>query len=69
MSRYLSCALCGVEGPQVTPVLVEWADPVLRRFEVLPRCKDYADCRQRVEQRGEPWPLTDVQSDRERKLA
>lgn len=29
----------------------------------------YADCRQRVEQRGESWPLTDVQSDRERKLA
>jgi hypothetical protein len=60
MSRYLECALCGVEGPQVRVALVEWADAVTERFSSLPRCSDVADCRQRVEQQGDIWPLAEV---------
>ena len=64
MSRYLSCALCGVDGPQVRPALVEWAVPETSdtpktRFSSIPRCTDVADCRQRVEQVGDEWPLVD----------
>jgi hypothetical protein len=63
----LSCALCGISGPQVRPFLVEWAEPIgNRRFDVMPRCSDVAECRARVEQQGEPWPL--VETD-ERKTA
>jgi hypothetical protein len=57
MSHYLDCVLCGVEGPQVRAVLVEWLDPEPVRFSVIPRCADILDCRQRVEQLGESWPL------------
>ena len=70
MSHYQSCALCGVEGPQVRIALVEWAEPEERlalttrlglsppeRFSVIPRCSDVADCEQRVRQTGDTWPL------------
>jgi hypothetical protein len=63
MAHYMSCALCGVEGPQVRPSLVEWADPEPQddkpheRFSSIPRCADTKDCRQRVEQVGDEWPL------------
>lgn len=57
----LECALCGIAGPQVRPFIVEWAEPIgSRRFDSLPRCSDVAECRQRVEQRGETWPLVDT---------
>ena len=35
-----------------------------RRFEVIPVCVDRRECRQRVEQLGEVWPLALVSSDR-----
>lgn len=57
MSAYQFCLLCGVEGPQVRPRLIEWAEPLSKRFEVLPCCVDDRECRQRVEQLNEPWPL------------
>jgi hypothetical protein len=61
MSHYQSCALCGVEGPQVRIALVEWAEPEHdkshERFSSIPRCADTKDCRQRVEQVGDEWPL------------
>lgn len=56
----LDCLLCGVSGPYVRPVMVEWRDPGLHRFQVIPRCIERAECRARVEQTGEPWPLVDV---------
>ena len=56
----LSCALCGISGPQVRPFLVEWAEPIgSKRFDSLPRCTDVAECKQRVEQQGESWPLVE----------
>ena len=58
---YPTCILCDIQGPQVRMGLVEWADPQLwgKRFQALTVCTDRRECRQRVEQRGEPWPLAD----------
>ncbi len=53
----LDCLLCGVQGPQVRPRLIEWAEPLSKRFELIPACSDAKECRQRVEQLGETWPL------------
>ena len=65
MTAYHACLLCGVEGPQVRIRMVEWAEPLNgRRFEVIPVCVDRRECRQRVEQLGEVWPLALVSSDR-----
>lgn len=59
MSYYQACLLCGIEGPTVRIRLVEWAEPIgSKRFEVIPACVDARECRQRVEQLGEVWPLT-----------
>lgn len=56
----LECLLCGISGPQVRPALVEWKDPLPNaRFDSMPRCVDVRECRERVEQRGEEWPLVD----------
>lgn len=56
----LDCLLCGAQGPHVRPVLVEWREPIgSKRFEVLPVCFDPKDCRARVEQLGETWPLVE----------
>jgi hypothetical protein len=55
----LDCLLCGISGPQVRPLMVEWLEPALRRFEVIPRCTARAECRARVESTGESWPLVD----------
>ena len=61
----LSCLLCGSHGPQVRPRMVEWAEPIgNRRWEVIPACHDSRECRQRVEQLGEVWPLVLVSNDR-----
>ena len=61
----LDCILCGVAGPQVRPRMVEWADPIgSKRWEVIPACVDSRECRQRVEQLGEVWPLVLVSNDR-----
>jgi hypothetical protein len=57
------CLLCGMSGPYVRPFMVEWRDPEPRRFDVIPRCADRAECRARVEATGEDWPLVDVQAD------
>lgn len=68
MTAYQACLLCGIEGPQIEVAMVEWAEPIgSKRFEVLPVCRDRAECRQRVEQQGEPWPL--VASSRDRSAA
>ena len=61
----LTCLLCGIAGPQVRPRLIEWAEPIgSKRFEVLPCCTDSRECRQRVQQLGEVWPLALRSSDR-----
>ena len=56
----LACSLCGIEGPQVRPALVEWREPIgNRRFDVIPRCMSRPEeCRARVEA-TEPWPLAE----------
>lgn len=55
------CLLCGAHGPQVRPILVEWREPIgSKRFEVFPVCADSRDCRARVEQLGEKWPLAET---------
>ena len=65
MSSYQTCLLCGIEGPQVRPRMVEWAEPIgSKRWEVLPTCVDSRECRQRVEQQGDVWPLVLVTNDR-----
>jgi hypothetical protein len=53
----LECALCDLRSPVVRPAVVEWAEPAVRRFDAVPRCPDHDACRQRLEARGEPWPL------------
>lgn len=53
----LDCLLCGSSGPQVRPRMVEWAEPLSKRFEVIPCCVDVQDCRRRAEQQGDVWPL------------
>lgn len=61
----LSCLLCGVSGPQIRPKMVEWAEPIgSKRWEVIPVCFDSRECRQRVEQLGDVWPLVLVSNDR-----
>lgn len=71
MTAYQACLLCGTEGPHVRIRLIEWAEPLdalpgsdVKRFEVIPACVDPRECRQRVEQLGETWPLALVSSDR-----
>ena len=62
---YQMCLLCGVEGPQVRVTLVEWAEPIGdKRFEAIPRCVDPRECRQRLEQAGETWPVVLSSNDR-----
>ena len=61
----LDCLLCGISGPQVRPVLVEWLEPNPTRFSVIPRCTDRAECRARVKAEGEPWPLAEVSNEAE----
>jgi hypothetical protein len=61
---YQECLLCGVSGPQVRPVLVEWLEPLTptSRFALIPRCNSDTErprCRERVEAQGEPWPIAD----------
>ena len=61
----LSCLLCGVSGPQVRPRMVEWAEPIgNRRWEVVPACTNVPECKQRVIQLGEDWPLVETSNDR-----
>ena len=58
MTMYQECLLCGTQGPHVRIALVEWAEPANgKRFDSIPRCVDPRDCRARVEQTGEVWPL------------
>lgn len=61
---YQACLLCGIEGPQIRITLVEWAEPISARFEAIPVCTDRRECRQRVEQQGEVWPLALSSRDR-----
>lgn len=51
----LACALCGIEGPQVRPRLVQWADS--KEYDSIPACTDHDECRARVLALGEDWPL------------
>lgn len=52
----MSCALCGHEDHEVTLSLVEWKVPIEgHRFDAIPRCRDRAACRLRVEASGEEW--------------
>lgn len=65
MSAYQSCLICGSEGPQVRPRMVEWAEPIgSKRFELIPACVDVVSCRKYTEAQGDVWPLTLVSRDR-----
>jgi hypothetical protein len=59
--NYHECALSGVSGPQVRVRLVEWAEPIHgKQYDSLAACTDVRECRERVEQRGETWPLREA---------
>lgn len=58
MNRETTCLLCGATSHDVATALVAWRNPVGRdRFAAIPRCRDRAACRGRVEAAGEPWEL------------
>lgn len=61
MSYQQTCLLCGISGPQVRIRMVEWAEPIgSKRFDTIPACVDVRECRERVAQQGDSWPLTDT---------
>ena len=61
MNRETTCLLCGATGKDVAIGLVRWADPVGRDvFGSIPRCRDKAACRDRVEAAGEQWDVLDA---------
>lgn len=58
-SEYRDCALCGLRAPEPTVAmgLVWWrAD---NSVDAYPRCRDRVACRERVEAKGEAWPVLD----------
>jgi hypothetical protein len=57
--NYLECILCGISGPQVRVRVVEWADDP-KKYHARPACTDVRECRERVEQRQEQWPLRET---------
>lgn len=50
------CDLCGTRGP-VRPRMVAWRSPVFGPFENVDACADETACRERIAERGEPWPI------------
>ncbi len=60
--NYHTCQLCGVTGPQVRMRLAQWADPDTygKEYQPIAACTDVRECRERVEQLGESWPLREV---------
>lgn len=62
----VECSLCESTFGEIAVGLVEWADglsPLGRRFDTIPRCRDRAGCRARVEAKRRPWPLAPSSSD------
>lgn len=57
--NYPTCLLCGITGPQVRLRMVEWLEPDPKRFEPITACEDRRECRERVEQLGDEWPIVD----------
>lgn len=51
------CKLCGDRSDDVEVMLVAYLEPeVVGRFaDSMPRCRDVQACRDRVEDKGEPW--------------
>lgn len=51
------CRLCGDRSDDVEVMLVAYLEPaVVGRFaDSMPRCRDVQACRDRVEDKGEPW--------------
>lgn len=54
-----TCLICGFDGPRVRVRLVEWKDPTSDRYAAIPTCADVEDCRGRVFENGETWPITE----------
>jgi hypothetical protein len=55
------CGLCGTWGPDVTTMLVEWAEPLNgRRWDTIDRCRDSVACRARAEAAGARWQVRDA---------
>jgi hypothetical protein len=52
----LVCDVCGYRGIDVRPGLVRWRD-LAQPFASVDRCEDRTACRQRVEARGDKWPV------------
>lgn len=54
------CALCGDTGRDIHPQLVEWLDALPgMKWEHIARCDRREDCRERVEARGDKWPINE----------
>lgn len=58
MAELVGCVICGHEGHDVKPSLIEWREPLDgARFDIVPRCEDRRACRRRCEDLGEQWPI------------
>lgn len=58
--RKSACLLCGLEDHDVQMGLVSWSNPIDRqKYAAMPRCKDRAACRARVEANGDRWEVED----------
>lgn len=58
-----ACVLCGAVSHDVRVGLVRWrkrGDVTSPPFAALPRCRDHAGCRERVEALGEEWDVVDA---------
>ncbi len=56
MKPDLTCELCRITGRDVRHALLRWKD-AKERFGAGPRCIDVEECRLRVSQNGDDWPL------------
>jgi hypothetical protein len=54
----MTCELCGIESRDVRSGLALYAAD--GQFERMDRCVDHQACRDRLEETGEEWPLSDL---------
>jgi hypothetical protein len=54
----VTCELCGIESRDVRSGLALYAAD--DQFERMDRCVDHQTCRDRLEETGEEWPLSDL---------
>jgi hypothetical protein len=50
------CEICG-ERSTVRAAVVAWRNPMFGRYDAVDRCLDEKACRERIESRGDEWPV------------